>query len=90
LASPKLYLTVIYKHENVYQLVHRFIKRDAIKEHEEKMKDYANFMAEIQEYLKEPVMSNEEQDFKDDIQVLISSTCLCAAFFGKDKKAARF
>ncbi len=50
------------------------------------MKDYANFMAEIQEYLKEPVMSNEEQDFKDDIQVSISSTCLRAAFSRKRQK----
>jgi hypothetical protein len=47
----------------------RFGKRDAIREHEEKMKEYASFMAEIQEYLREPVTSNEERNFKDDVQV---------------------
>ena len=46
----------------------RFVKRDAIKEHEEKMKEFADFMSDIQDYLLEPVNSNEERDFKDDIQ----------------------
>ena len=71
---------------DIKSLNSRFVKRDAIKEHEEKMKEYANFMAEIQEYLKEPVTSNEEQDFKADIQNYIE---LAAATANKKKQEKR-
>ena len=32
----------------------RLLKKDAVKEHEQKMQEYASFMQEIQEYLNEP------------------------------------
>ena len=71
---------------DIKMLNSRFVKRDAIKEHEEKMKEYASFMAEIQEYLKEPVASNEEKSFKDDIQNYIE---LAAASASKKKQARK-
>jgi len=70
----------------VKTLSSRLVKRDALKEHEEKMKEYASFMEEIQDYLKEPVISNEEKSFKDDIQNYIQ---LAAATANKKKLAKK-
>ena len=50
----------------------RLLKKDAVKEHEQKMQEYAAFMQEIQEYLNEPDTSTAESNFKDDIQNYIN------------------
>lgn len=70
---------------DITNLKSRLAKRDALKESEEKMKEYAKFMAEIQGYLNEPDSSVEEKSFKNDIQNYIQQ----AAATASKKKQAR-
>merc|ERR1712223_421525 len=58
--------------DDIHSMNRRLMKKDAIKEHEEKMKEYAEFMSEIQNYLNEPDKSASESTFKDDIQNYIN------------------
>ena len=58
--------------DDIHSINRRLMKKDAIKEHEQKMKEYSEFMSEIQNYLNEPDKSASEATFKDDIQNYIN------------------
>ena len=57
---------------DIHSINRRLMKKDAIKEHEQKVKEYAEFMSEISNYLNEPDKSASETTFKDDIQNYIN------------------
>lgn len=57
---------------DIHDMNKRLMKKNAIKEHEEKMNEYGEFMSEIQNYLNEPDKSASESTFKDDIQNYIN------------------
>ena len=59
--------------EDIQAMNSRLSKRNALKEHEEKMEEYSKFMEEIGDYLVEPDESREESTFKDGIKSFISS-----------------
>ena len=59
--------------EDIQAMNSRLSKRNALKEHEEKMEEYSKFMEEIGDYLVEPDESREESTFKDGIKNFISS-----------------
>ena len=40
--------------DDIKTINNRLLKKDAVKEHEQKMQEYASFMQEIQQYLNEP------------------------------------
>ena len=59
--------------EDIQAMNSRLSKRNALKEHEDKMEEYSKFMEEIGDYLVEPDESREESTFKDGIKSFISS-----------------
>ena len=69
---------------DIHAMNDRLAKKNALKEHEEKMEEYSKFMDEIQNYLTEPDQSTEESTFKDDIKTFITSKLATK----KHKKAA--
>ena len=58
--------------EDIHKVTQRLKTKDALKEHEEKMREYEKFMDEIHSYLQEPTDTFEEEEFKEDIQYCIT------------------
>ena len=59
--------------DDLHKVNERLKKKDALKEHEQKMKEYELFMQDIQGYLNDPAKDKDEEDFKEDIQSYIQA-----------------
>jgi hypothetical protein len=72
--------------DEIHSVNTRLAKKNALKEHEEKMEEYSKFMNEIQLYLTEPDQSVEESTFKDDIKNFITAKVTTKKKTTKPKK----
>lgn len=54
--------------DDIHAVTNRLKLKDVEKDHDEKMKEYEQFMADIQDYLNEPTEDFDEADYKHDIQ----------------------